>query len=415
MVFLLWYTSCRGIMNKEKMIFQTGFRNGIARKCKAAKCISGIFAAIFMSLGMKSAVAAVELPETHPDGQVYEDGDQQMDGWREIEGQKYYFYPESGQMAVGWMELDGEFYYFYPESGRMAAGWMELDGKSYYFYPGDGQMAIGCWEIDDDTYYFSPETGAMLTGWQKTEIGRRYFLKASGRMATGWRKIKGRKYYFSKIDGEPAVGRESIGGKYYLFHSDGHLANAGKTSLVTVGSRIYCADKNGRPASGWQIIGKKLYYAGKTGRVKRDITYRGISFGRTGAAKNNVNARLKIKAMKVFASITKKNMTKSQKLAACWSYVTGGNFRYAVKYPNINNSGWQGATAYDMISSHTGNCYSFDCVFAALAEEAGNLWYRQFSCFAYRTENYCILGVYHGFIEDVPLRSEKTLAKPPPI
>lgn len=301
----------------------------------------------------------------------YPDTGQMAIGWIVIDGNSYYFYSDTGRMAAGWMEIDNESYYFYPDTGQMAVGWMEIDGKSYYFLPDSGRMAAGCREIKDDTYYFSPETGEMLTGWQETEMGRRYFSKTDGKMAAGWLKIKGRKYYFSKDDGEPATGLADIGGEYYLFHPDGHLADAGKNSLVSAGNKVYCADKNGKPAGGWQIIGKKLYYASKTGKVKRNVAYRGITFDSSGAAKNNVNTRLKIRAMKLFSSITKKNMTKSQKLAACWSYVTNGSFRYAAKYPDLDAAGWQRAAAYDMLSSHTGNCYSFACAFAALAEEAG--------------------------------------------
>lgn len=421
-------------MNNEKINSEKSFRNGAARKYKAVTYISGIFAALFMSLGMESDAAAAGLPEIYPDGQNYEESSQQIYGWQETDGKKYYFLPESGMMAsgwtdidglsyyfypgtgqmatgwmnidgasyyflpdagwmmTGWMEIDGTSYYFDPNTGRMAAGWMDIDSESYYFYPNTGQMATGwtdigdasyyflpesgimaagCWEIDDDTYYFSPETGEMLTGWQETEMGRRYFLKAGGEMAAGWRKINGRKFYFSIEDGEPATGLWDIDGEPYLFHPDGHLANAGKTSLVPAGNQIYCADKNGKPASSWQMIGKKLYFATKTGKVKKDTTYRGISFDSSGAAKNNVNTRLKIKSMKTFASITNKNMSKSEKLAACWSYLTGGRFRYAAKYPDLNSSGWQRKAAYDMLDTHTGNCYSYACAFAALAEEAG--------------------------------------------
>lgn len=364
---------------------------------------------------MRSDASGAQLPDRYPQdaAHTWEDAAHQPGGWTDIDGQKYYFLPESGTMATGWIEINWQTYYFLPESGIMASGWMDIDGKSYYFYPETGWMmtgwadiggesyyflpdtgqlatgfmeidgeayyflpesgimASGCWELEDDTYYFSPDTGEMLTGWQETEMGLRYFSKADGIMAAGWQNIKGRKYYFSKDDGEPAAGLTQINGEYYLFHPGGRLADAGKTSLVQTGSRIYCADKNGKPAAGWQVIGNKLYYASKTGNVKRDTTYRGITFGSSGAAKNNVNAKLKIAAMKISASITKKKMTKSQKLAAYWSYVTDDSFRYAAKYPNLDADGWQRKTAYDMLSTHTGNCYSFACAFAALAEEAG--------------------------------------------
>ena len=190
-------------------------------------------------------------------------------------------------------------------------------------------------------------------------------------MASGWLKISGKKYYFSPEDGEPLTGAQEIGEKHYIFNSKGQLAQSDGISLVAAGGRYYCADKNGHAASGWHLIKGKLYYASKTGKAKTSTTYQGIAFGSRGAAKNSITARSKIKAMQVFVSITNENMTKSQKLAACWDYIISGSFRYAAKYPNLQSSGWQRKTAYEMLTSHSGNCYSFACAFAALASEAG--------------------------------------------
>ena len=403
-------------------------------KLNNVKYIFVIIAAVYMVLGIKSyATSASELPEMYA-SYLPPDSDQFLTGWLKIDNSYYYFLPDSGQMAVGWQIIDNESYFFLPDSGRMltewlkigddyyyflpdsgqmatewqiidkksyyflpdsgqmAAGWQIIngksyffetdsgqmltghqiiDGKSYFFLPDSGQMATGCLEFEDNTYYFSLKTGEMLTGWQETEMGLRYFSKDTGKMLTGWQKIKNKKYYFSMDNGEPSTGLKKIDGEYYLFHYNGQLAESKKTSLVTDGKQIYCADKNGKAASGWQVVDQKLYFASKTGKVKKNTTFRGITFDSNGAAKNNVNTRLKIKAMKIFSSITKENMTKSQKLAECWSYMIGGSFRYSSKYPDLNADDWQRETAYDMLSSHTGNCYSFACAFAALAAEAG--------------------------------------------
>ena len=64
-------------------------------------------------------------------------------------------------------------------------------------------------------------------------------------------------------------------------------------------------------------------------------------------------------------------MSKSSKLSACWSYIVRGSFHYASKYPNLHFRGWQKSTAYNMLSTHSGNCYSYACAFAALASEIG--------------------------------------------
>lgn len=308
-----------------------------------------VFAAAAFCISIKTDAMGAELPDLSADPPAYE---------------------ETSQQITGWMKTDGETYYIEPKTGQALTKWQEIDGESYYFDPATGQMLTGCQELTDGLYYFAPKTGRMLTGWQKTELGQRYFSEDSGQMLTGWQKIEGKQYYLSE-DGEPVTGLAEIDGEYYLFHAKGYLAESKKTSLVTAGKQIYCADQNGKPASGWQIIGKKLYYASKTGKVKKNTTYRGITFGSNGAAKNNINTQLKLKVMEIYASITKESMTKGQKLAACWSYMTDKRFRYAAKYPDLSASGWQRKTAYDMLSTNSGNCYSFACAFAALAEEAG--------------------------------------------
>lgn len=313
-----------------------------------------MFTAVFLLCGKQFVMAdtgmKAEMPDSFSAGEGYETGTQVYTGWKEIDGKRYYFFLQTGQMAQGWQEIDGESYYFEPETGELASGYRKLE---------------------DGSYYFSPVTGVMQIGWQNIGDGKRYFSPSSGRMLTGWQKIGGKRYYFSKDSGEAVTGVQKIDDAYYIFDSKGRLAQSEDKSLVTVAGSSYCADKNGKAAPGWHYIGKKLYYASKNGKLKKNTTYQGIAFGSKGAAKDNNNSRLKIKAMQTMDAITNKRMTKSQKLEACWNYITGGNFRYAVKYPNLNASGWQRKTACDMLSSGSGNCYGFACAFAALAEEAG--------------------------------------------
>ncbi len=85
-----------------------------------------------------------------------------------------------------------------------------------------------------------------------------------------------------------------------------------------------------------------------------------------------LDAKLRKKAKSIVSQITTSGMSKSQKLYACWKYVTSGsNFGYWPKYPNLNKTGWQKECALDMLNSGRGNCYSFACAFAALASEVG--------------------------------------------
>ena len=367
---------------------------------------------IFILCSARSVVSGADLPGAYQKEQTYAQTVGQTAGWREIGGRRYYVSAETGAVLTGWQEIDGKSYYFEPETGEMRTGRQELEDGIYYFSPQTGEMLTGWQQIGEEKRYFSPSSGRMTAGWQEMEDQTYYISKQSGETLTGLQKIDGNRYYFDRdgvllteqwinqgskryysdsegvllsdwqeIDGATyyflpennrmAAGSQEIDGEYYIFHRNGRLARSKRTGIVTVGNKNYCADRQGKAAEGWQIIGKKLYYATHTGKVKSSTTWQGITFRANGAAKDNEQSRLKIKVMQTVASVTNDRMTKSQKLNACWSYVSGGSFRYAVKYPNLNASGWQRQTAYDMLSSKSGNCYGFACAFAALAEEIG--------------------------------------------
>ncbi len=196
-----------------------------------------------------------------------------------------------------------------------------------------------------------------------SEIGR---PKDKGK----WKKKDGEKYYL-KADGEWAVKSCKIEGTYYVFDMEGKLLHPRKNTLVRVGKKIYYVSPKGTAVSGWHIIKKKLYSVAKTGAVRTDRKYEGITLTETGAAKMNKAAKMKMKIMQVFKKVTDPQKTKKQNLRACWNYVVSRKFHYRMKYPNINKKGWQITTAYDMFTTKKGNCYSFACAFAAMAKELG--------------------------------------------
>lgn len=186
-----------------------------------------------------------------------------------------------------------------------------------------------------------------------------------------WKKEKGAKYYILP-NGQTAVGSHEIKGEYYVFNTNGKLLTPKKNSLIGVGKNTYYVSPKGTAINGWQIIGKKLYSVKKSGAVRKNVKYKGITFTKTGAAKNCQDTKVMIQTVKTVASVTKPDMTKKQKLKACWNYlVSRRHFRYVSKYPNLNKKGWQRQTAENMLRTKSGNCYSFACAFAAMANEIG--------------------------------------------
>ncbi|HCT90732.1 MAG TPA: hypothetical protein DF613_05015, partial [Lachnospiraceae bacterium] len=149
-----------------------------------------------------------------------------------------------------------------------------------------------------------------------------------------WQTKKGRKY-FKKADGHYAKGSCRIDGKYYVFSRKGKLMCPEKASLKTVMEETYYVSSSGRAIGGWNIIGDNLYYSEKTGLIKKNTVREGITLSKTGAAKKNRAYKMKVKVMKTVASVTKSKKTKEKKLRACWKYISGKEFRYRLKYPDL--------------------------------------------------------------------------------
>ena len=187
----------------------------------------------------------------------------------------------------------------------------------------------------------------------------------------GWKKKDGEKYYILS-SGKKAVGSCRIKGKYYVFDRKGKLLTPKKKSLADVGKKSYYVNSAGMAVSGWQIINKKLYNVKQTGEIRKNVKYKGIVFTDTGAARECQDTVTMIQTVKTVNSVTKPERTKKQKLRACWKYmVSRKRFRYVSKYPDLNQKGWQRITAEDMLRTKKGNCYSFACAFAAMANVIG--------------------------------------------
>lgn len=166
---------------------------------------------------------------------------------------------------------------------------------------------------------------------------------------------------------EPEKVIVEIDGAYYRYE---RFAPAEDT-IVEIDGELCYVSAGGTVSEGWKVREGKLYYSDAEGRLKRSESFEGIRFGRNGAAMNSTDARLKTAVTQIVSSITDDTMTKSQKLSACWRYVTGGHMSYAGKYPDLNAEGWQRLLALDALTSGSGNCYGFACAFAALAEGVG--------------------------------------------
>ena len=198
-----------------------------------------------------------------------------------------------------------------------------------------------------------------------------FYDKKGNKLKSKWKTIQKRRYYF-KADGTAAVGGTKIGKYTYVFDLQGRLLKPSKSKIVQVGKQLYYVNKKGQAIKGFFKIGNKLYRGDIKGRLTKNKTVANVTFNSKGYAKNDLNAKLKMKLMTIISRITTTEMSKSEKLYSCWRYLTSsGNFYYSTYWPDLNKKGWQREVAYNMLTTGGGDCYGFACTFAAMARELG--------------------------------------------
>ena len=214
---------------------------------------------------------------------------------------------------------------------------------------------------------------AKKEGLQITDSGITFGANGK-KVKKSWINYKGSRYYFG-ADGYAYVGSHKIAKKLYVFDENGCLLSKKKNKLVNVcGKTYYITTQNGNPATGYFVYRQNLYYADSMGvcyqnQESEDGKY---YFTEKGTAKRTTDALLKIQTMQILSKITTPKMTRAQKLKACWNYVVDRKrFRYGGFDPDLEEEGWYKENALNMFRQKRGNCYSFACAFAALAQEIG--------------------------------------------
>ena len=76
---------------------------------------------------------------------------------------------------------------------------------------------------------------------------------------------------------------------------------------------------------------------------------------------------------KIIAKITKKKMTRSQKLRTCYKWMLRCHYLPVSPYPSEDSkyNGWDVAYASNMLKRRRGNCFSYSCAFAFFARCLG--------------------------------------------
>ncbi|MEY8562512.1 N-acetylmuramoyl-L-alanine amidase family protein [Eggerthellaceae bacterium 3-80] len=185
-------------------------------------------------------------PDTTPKGFTTIDGDlfyfdpntgHLVTGWQTIDGKRYYFSTITGATAKGLVTISGSTYYFGSSSHVMATGWQTIGGKRYYFSTKNGKSASGLVSIGGYRYYFGAKSHAAATGWQKLNGSWYYFSSKTNRAAKGLAVIDGKRYYFNPSSNRMATGWQKIGGYWYYFSKN--TGAAAKGSVTIDGKRYY--------------------------------------------------------------------------------------------------------------------------------------------------------------------------------
>ena len=125
---------------------------------------------------------------------------------------------------------------------------------------------------------------------------------------------------------------------------------------------------------GYFIYHNDLYYADSKGRCYQNRAREDgqLYFTSSGKARKDTNALLKMRVMNLVSRLTTSEMSKNQKLHACWEYIVDdAGFQYGGSDPDLKKAGWCRKTALSMLNTKVGNCYGFASTLAAFAKELG--------------------------------------------
>lgn len=229
-------------------------------------------------------------------------------GFLALSGKTYYY--ENGSRVSGWKNVDGDWYYFLPDTQAMLCNAKTI-GSVYYRFGGDGKLLGGTFKdsksgtryyvagqyttgvttIDGKDYFFNangylvknatieynnqiittdasgvivnieakptrPETGF----W--TENGHTYYYQNDVKVVSAWVEAEGKQYYFD-ANGYMVTDRRVINNALCTFNADGSLASREELSsyngFLSIGGKTYFYE-NGTVATGWRNVSDKWYY-----------------------------------------------------------------------------------------------------------------------------------------------------------
>lgn len=140
-------------------------------------------------------------------------------GWRQSNGDWYYYYPDGSYHKDGWLEVGGK-HYLFQQDGRMMRGWQQMGGY-WYFLADSGELVTGWLRDGNRWYYLNPTQdqflGTMFANHWLSLNGYDYYFAADGSMIEGWWQVDGNWYYFY-----PGTGNKAVNTTIDTFYVDGN-------------------------------------------------------------------------------------------------------------------------------------------------------------------------------------------------
>lgn len=226
-----------------------------------------------------------------PDGVILKDG------WYQLEGDWYYFYPGGNSPRKTFFNVDDKRYYVDETGARKQDGWFstttanggDISYTNWYYATHDGTLLRGGWyDLEGQYYYFDANGNSPRKNWVNIEQNR-YYVDANGvRMQNGWFSIEGlngnsQKYenwYYANTDGLiKRWGWNQIGENWYYFDNNG-ISYRSRWYVDAKKERYYLDENGVLKADGWfsittgntaaNSLQTVWYYANENGAVLRD-------------------------------------------------------------------------------------------------------------------------------------------------
>lgn len=200
-----------------------------------------------------------------------DDGTLYFDGWKEIDGNFYYFYAGANSPRKAWFTLDDKRYYLDENGVRQSDGWFSISGvggngqeyTNWYYAESDGNIARGGFkQMDGKWYYFDVNGLSYRKRWYVDPDKKRYYLDEDGILQdNGWFKI-------TTVNAVTGVSTDA----WYYAKGDGSVLTDG---IHEIEGKVYYFDANGFMYKDRWINGKngKRQYVGKDGVMPREAWF----------------------------------------------------------------------------------------------------------------------------------------------